>query len=154
MLISTTLLNLKYGPPRTIKDIVDDRVPAMVFSWNTRRSKAEYKPICGWYSMRISTYNSFYKEGNLDPILECSSSQLVHTPQGQTFALSPINYLLDEEQNIITIQHKITDNNIPIDTFGYTIMVEDNHNFFANGILVECYDKRWEEQVLKCEDKK
>ena len=150
--VAGTKVTMSDGSTKNIEDVV---IGDTVLSFNEKTRETESKSVINLMS---PTHNDIvsYEFGN-GSTLQCTTDHPlyvnnfglasynpdktidlnrngVYNIEAEIFKISTNDVVRDSEKNKITI-NSITEN-IVEDTQTYIISVEDNHNFYANGILV------------------
>lgn len=132
-LTGDTLITTETGQMR-IKDFFTQREVPKVLSYNTHTKKTEYKNVIAG---KVSQTDAIYRIKTGSTIVEATAEHLFYNPyEGKYIPANRLdinNTLLNENYHVEPI---ISIEKISGSKLVYDIQVEDNHNFFANGLLV------------------
>lgn len=117
--------------------IVEHRIHAHVYSWNTFKKKTELKMIQDFFTTETNEIISITTESGRK--IELTPNHQLYTGRGYVKAedILVIDSLLEQDKGFVRVA-KIIREARSIKT--YNIQVEDNNNYFANGILVHNCD--------------
>lgn len=151
---SGTLIQTDQGE-MTIDEIVNFHLPVNVLSYNHKTFQTEYKPVVGW--SKVIVHDKQWIE------LKTPSNTLVCTSDHQIFDremrryYSALTFLNGDTVVEYNGKNEIQDNTlidveyVSIKSPLFDITVQDNHNFFANNILVHnCQNLK--AQIFQTED--
>jgi hypothetical protein len=137
-----TAIVLEDGNTKTIREIVENRERVKVLSYNSSSGLVEARDVIGWFKNNpkiFYTVKTIRQKG----FLRCSDNHIFITPYGEKklneLTINSSIYMQDIKLGSMSIiEDRITsismDSDIPEDS--YDIEVEENHNYFAGGILV------------------
>lgn len=127
-----TLIEVEDNKFRTIQNICENKIICKVKSYNVATQSVEWKSITDFSIMRGSTdwYEIITKNGKK---LKATGNHRVWCDDIKSYRLVSD---LSIGQRVIIIDEVISITQIECDSKRYDITVEDNHNFFANDILV------------------
>ena len=130
----------------TIGEMVDSRFDGDVLTYNEFTGVQESKKVVGWHKIPNNKklyeitvgWNKRYGEKNT---ITCTEDHKILTGYGWTMAEKVVVGDI-VQMHTLNLGHVIGIKETTIDdSWVYDITVEDNHNFYANGILVHnCQD--------------
>lgn len=134
------------GTSMTIGEMVDSRFDGCVLTYNEFTGVQESKKVIGWhkipnkkklYEITVG-WNKRYGEKNT---ITCTEDHKILTGYGWTMAEKVVVGDI-VQMHTLNLGHVIDIKEATVDdSWVYDITVEDNHNFYANGILVHnCQD--------------
>lgn len=137
---------LSDGTSMTIGEMVDSRFDGDVLTYNEFTGVQESKKVVGWHKIPNNKklyeitvgWNKRYGEKNT---ITCTEDHKILTGYGWTMAEKVVVGDI-VQMHTLNLGHVIGIKETTIDdSWVYDITVEDNHNFYANGILVHnCQD--------------
>jgi len=152
---SGTLIQTDQGK-MTIDEIVNNQLSVNVLSYNHENCELEFKPVIGW--SRIDAHEKqWVKLETVRSTMICTGDHLVFDVYDETYLIPQPEMLLLETDNEICNMAFPSPLQILEDVTAQTtsplfdITVQDNHNFFANNILVHnCQNLK--AQIFQTED--
>jgi len=152
---SGTLIQTDQGE-MTIDEIVNDQLSVNVLSYNHETGELEYKPVIGW--SRIDNHEKqWVKLETNNSVLVCTGDHLIFDVYDETYLIPQPDMLLLETDNemydmafpspLQSLEDVTAQTTSPL----FDITIQDNHNFFANNILVHnCQNLK--AQIFQTED--
>ncbi len=151
---SGTLIQTDQGE-MTIDEIVNNQLSVNVLSYNHETFQTEYKPVIGWSKVIVHDKQWIELKTTANTLV-CTSDHRVYEGEAKWYyearTLVQGDTVVEYDgKNDIWEKTIISLNMVPVQSPLFDITVQDNHNFFANNILVHnCQNLK--AQIFQTED--